>query len=767
MKNTFIILLITAFLLSSCGNTGVITPEPDNAPEPEEIIPKTDIIIGTTGMSGNFSPLHSTSAGDSDVLSVIYVPLITLDRRGEVVRNAAVGEWRSYNGTEYFYEGIADTAISITEHNTTILTFRLREDVFFSDGANMTADDVIFTLNRLLDEDYNGRYAAVNLLPVAGFNHFRANASPEIYEKYAEILEEGGLGGEQAELYRECERQAWFGHINAIVDYCVQNYAGSAHIIADGDIETERWLQVALAMMVWRIADFPLLAPAADESEAVYGSFTSVSGRTWNFTNTFPTHNDLFEEFYRLYDGDLEAYISAERIGQPWLDNVIERAELLFIREMAALDEENSGIDYITGIRRAGDYQVEITLEGHVPSAVYAFDFPVLSGSGAEVGAGAYKLRGFEGGVAALEANPYYFRGTPAVSEIYFVETNPNDLIFNVASGALDIVSAAAQRDVLGEIYAYGSAGIKAQELDCGAFGFIGFNAERVSVGGGDDDDDDGNSALSEKSINLRKGIATIMAAYRDISVMNYYEGAARIAEYPVNGVSWAAPRQWDSGFRTAFGTDVFGIDIYEFDMSEARRLEAARRTALGFFEAAGATLNAAGTAIIELPEEISGNYEIYIVGFGSGRHPSFLLLTMAADTLRTIGINIDIIDVSSQAEMYEAVFGGEADMWCAAWQPEIQPNTSRVFRSGGAENFFGLSDEMLDQRIDLAVTSINLEFYRAALEAVMDSAVCLPVYQRQRYFVFGAALEHHTIENDLTAHYGWADALWKIHIGG
>jgi hypothetical protein len=94
-------------------------------------------------------------------------------------------------------------------------------------------------------------------------------------------------------------------------------------------------------------------------------------------------------------------------------------------------------------------------------------------------------------------------------------------------------------------------------------------------------------------------------------------------------------------------------------------------------------------------------------------------------------------------------------------------PNTSRVFRSEGAENFFGLSDEMIDQRIDLAKTSINLEFYRGALEAVMESAVCVPVYQRQRYFVFGAELEHNTIESDLTAHYGWAEILWKIKVKG
>jgi peptide/nickel transport system substrate-binding protein len=743
MKKSFIALLIAVLLLSACDNA-VYIEEPDDTPEPEEILPKTALIIGTTGMTGNFSPFFSTSAGDIDVLNVINVPLVTLDRRGEVVRNAAVGERRVFDGIEYYYEGIADTAIIITEHNTTVLTFRLREDVFFSDGVNMTADDVIFTLNTLLDENYRGRHAAVGFLPVAGLKNYRANASPEIYEKYAEILESGELDSDsgQYELYRECERLAWREHIRAIVEFCVQNYADSAHVIADGDIYNNEWLQVALAMMVWRVADFAVISAPLD-SAAVFGNFTSVSGREWDFVNTFPSVNDFYNEFYALYGGDLEEYISREKIGQPWLDNVLERAELHFIRTMAALDEENSGVTDISGIRRISDYEVEVTLAGHIPAAVYAFAFPVVPAHNfnAPLGAGAYKLTGFENGVAALEANEFYFKGTPEVPQIRFVETSPNDLIYGVASGAIDIAAVSATRETLGEVFAYSAAGIKTQEADSGMFGFIGFNAERVGVYG---------EPMSEESINFRKGIATIMAAYRDISVWSFYEGAARVAEYPVSGVSWAAPRQSDFGYGIAFDTDGD-----------------AKSAALEYFAAAGCELNAAGTAIMELPEDISGNYEVYVVGFGTGRHPSFLLLTMAAETLRTVGINIDIIDVSSQGEMYEAVINGRADMWAAAWQGEVQPNTNKTFRSGGAENFFRLSDEMIDQRIDLAGSSLNLEFYRNAFDAVMDSAVCIPVYQRQMYFIFSSEIDYNTIEANLTAHYGWAEILWQIRIGG
>jgi peptide/nickel transport system substrate-binding protein len=141
----------------------------------------------------------------------------------------------------------------------------------------------------------------------------------------------------------------------------------------------------------------------------------------------------------------------------------------------------------------------------------------------------------------------------------------------------------------------------------------------------------------------------------------------------------------------------------------------------------------------------------------------------MAADMLRTMGITLEIKDVSSQGEMYSAAINGEADMWCAAWYGTAMTNmtnmTSRAFSSNGADNFFELSDELLDQRIALAETSLNLEFYRNALEAVLETAVIVPVYQRQMYFVFSGALDESTVETGLTTHYGWAEVLWKMRV--
>jgi hypothetical protein len=44
----------------------------------------------------------------------------------------------------------------------------------------------------------------------------------------------------------------------------------------------------------------------------------------------------------------------------------------------------------------------------------------------------------------------------------------------------------------------------------------------------------------SEASKNLRRGLATILAVYRDVAVDSYYGEAASVINYPISNTSWA-----------------------------------------------------------------------------------------------------------------------------------------------------------------------------------------------------------------------------------
>ena len=81
-------------------------------------------------------------------------------------------------------------------------------------------------------------------------------------------------------------------------------------------------------------------------------------------------------------------------------------------------------------------------------------------------------------------------------------------------------------------------------------YGYIAMSADNVKVG---------DDPASEESKNLRKAIATVLAAYRDESIDSYYGDTASVINYPISSTSWAAPQVTDDGYQVAYSTDVDG----------------------------------------------------------------------------------------------------------------------------------------------------------------------------------------------------------------
>ena len=71
--------------------------------------------------------------------------LYTTDRTGGIVYNAIEGETIPYNGVDYTYKGISDIKVNYDTAGITTYDIKIRDDVKFSDGHVMDADDIIFT----------------------------------------------------------------------------------------------------------------------------------------------------------------------------------------------------------------------------------------------------------------------------------------------------------------------------------------------------------------------------------------------------------------------------------------------------------------------------------------------------------------------------------------------------------------------------------------------------------------------------------------------
>lgn len=117
-------------------------------------------------------PLYADSVYERSVEKLTQLHAATFDRNGNCVMNAIEGEKIPYNGKDYTYVGASDVSVVYdAERDVTVFTLRLREDLRFSDGVALTADDVLFTYYVLCDPSYVGAYS-LHAVPIVGMEAY-------------------------------------------------------------------------------------------------------------------------------------------------------------------------------------------------------------------------------------------------------------------------------------------------------------------------------------------------------------------------------------------------------------------------------------------------------------------------------------------------------------------------------------------------------------------------------------------------------------------
>ena len=760
----------------------------------------TPLVVGYSPFSEKFSPFFADTAYDNDVVSMTAAELLTTDRTGAIVYNAIEGEKLDYNGTEYEYKGIANVKVDYNEStDKTTYTWTIRDDVMFSDGELMTADDVIFTYYVYSDPSYTGSTTLYSV-PILGMKDYRTQTTSEVYEKYDAMFDAIYEAGEdhvwaegdawtkeQQESFWAMIKQAWIDDVQAIVNYVLANYMGYAEQYTGfkpEDIDKEEGLKVMMGMVLWGFAE-------VGEDKVL----TGASGATWNLAEKqYPTIEDYYNEAYAKYEGDPEAYWGVEAADDT---SVVDVARSAFIGEWGPKDEAmgGKGVPNIAGIKKLSDTSVEVTVEGFDATAIYSlgvsvsplhyygseskydyannkfgFDFGDLSTVRAKttqpMGAGPYKFIKYENKVVYFEANENFYKGEPIITNIQFKETGDADKVSGVGTGTIDITDPSFSTAAIDEIKTYNSnketSGDKivTSTVDNLGYGYIGINAKTVNVGG---------VADSDASKNLRKGLATILSVYRDLTVDSYYGERASVINYPISNTSWAAPRPSDPDYKVAFSTGVDGKAIYTSDMNADAKYEAAKKAAIEYFKAAGYTFDEAGGKLTAAPDGASLEYEVIIPGDGQGDHPSFMLLTEAKEAFAAIGINLIINDPADSNELWNALDAESQELWCAAWGSTIDPDMYQVYHSnnivglpGSSEsNHYHIQDAELDELIMAARQSDDQAYrkqtYKACLDIIIDWAVEIPVYQRQNAIIFSAArINMDTVTPDITTFWGW-----------
>ena len=699
------------------------------------------LVLAETGFESKFSPFFASSAADQDVVDLTQLGLLGADRKGEMILNGIEGETREYNGTDYTYYGTSDCVVTENDDGTVTYDIKLRDDLKFSDGEPVTIDDVIFSMYVFLDPTYDGSVTMYST-PIVGLEEYRNSMST-----LSKLIAEAGEDNTDYTNFTEEQQKAFWDAVN------------------DGGVKFAQ-----------EIVDYMMANGATDVTSAAAG---------WGFD--LPDGADAKAFFLAIgeqYDWSFSA-MEAESAGSALSELIPED---VYAYSTTGVNVGNA-VANVAGIVKTGDYSMTLTTSELSTTMIYQLQMPIapmhyygdeslydydnnsfgfvkgdLSGvrskTSAPLGGGMFTFSKYSDGVVYLDANPDYFDGAPKVAHVNMKETQEADKITGVQAGTIDISDPSYSLEVADQIAdingAEGEDGsvITTRLKDYRGYGYVALSAKNVNIGG---------DPSSEASKDLRKAIMTVIAAYRDEGIDSYYGDTATVINYPISNTSWAAPSVTDDGYQIAYSTDVDGNEIYTSDMSTEDKYSAALQAALGYFEAAGYTVE--NGQVTAAPNGAKLEYAVNIGGGGNGDHPTFQTLTNAAAALKTIGFTLTVNDMANASDLFASYQSGAAEGWVAAWQSTNDPDMFQLYHSQGATNYYAINDADLDELIMAARQTTDQEarkaMYKEAMEIILDWGVELPVYQRSEATIFSTErINIETIAKDQTPYWTYKSEL-------
>lgn len=752
-RKNFALLLSTAMCLSMTASAyaeeAAETASETAAEATAEAGEKT-LVASDNHYEGKFSPFFVQSGEDQHIVDLTQISLVNTDRVGALVEKGIEGETRSYNGTDYTYNGPADMEVTENEDGTVYYDFTLRDDLVFSDGTPIDIDDVIFSMYVLSDPTYDGS-STLYSQPILGMEEYRSGMST-----LSVLLAAAGEDNTDYTYWTEDQQKAFWDAVNdggvkfaqEIVDYMVANGG-----VEEGDV-------------VSAAAGWGFELPEGADAKAFFLAIGDQYG--WNFSS-----------------------MEAETAGTALADLIPED---VYNYPTVGVETGDSA-DYIEGIQKTGDYSMRVVATEIAANMGYqlavsiaplhyygdesqydydnhkfGFEKGDLSGIRSKttqpLGAGPYTFKEYSNGTVYLVANPNYYNGEPKTKYLNFLETLEDDKTTGVEAGTIDIGDPSYSSEIRSQITEYngGDDSLDGKDISIRlynfrGYGYIAMSADNVKVG---------DDPASEESKNLRKAIATVLAAYRDESIDSYYGDTASVINYPISSTSWAAPQVTDDGYQVAYSTDVDGNAIYTEGMTAEDKYAAALQAALGYFEAAGYTVE--DGKLTAAPEGAKLNYQVNIGANGNGDHPSFLLLKNASEALATIGFTLNVNDIATASELYQTYQSGVAEMWVAAWQSTPDPDMYQVYSSKGTTNYYKINDPDLDELIVAARMSTDQTYrkglYKAAMDVVLDWAVEVPVYQRCECYIFSTErVNMSTVTPDMTPYWSWMSEVQTLEM--
>lgn len=780
------LLLFFGLLAALTGCSGDKIPRADNQ---GEAVSALNVGVSAREFQGKFSPFFAENVADQTAMELTQLRLLTSDRAGLPVLQGIEGETRPYNGTEYTYYGPADLTMTENADGTVFYDITLRDDLVFSDGEPVTIDDLIFSLYVLCDPAYNG-INRLREMPIQGLKDYRLNNI-----SLSALLAQLGEDNTDFSKVTQEQQTAFWAAVDKVLTPLVQNLVERYQAIYDANRDeedkTERIIYTpAIVARGCSWGELPEDATARDAALAMgeYFNWNFVRMDSW-FSNSYFPVNDLAEQLGEVYDYSSETITSGQNATE------------------------------ISGIQKTGDYSLRVVADELNVSTLYylgsvyiaplhyygdetAFDVQqnsfgfqkgdlekIRSLNEQPMGAGPYRLVSYQNGAVSYEANEHYYLGNPKTQKLNLETQNVTQ---QLEAGKLDFcylpsgTSYWVERENI--------AVIPVWMLESTNYQYIGLNPQTVNVAGETD---------SEASKYLRKGIATVLVACRETGLEELFAMAGdgdygghntEVIDYPVSSLCWLVPGRDDPAYEEAYARDVNGQTIDTEDMTEEKRLEAAGQAALGYFAAAGYSVE--NGVLTAPPEGASLTYEARV--WLHQTDSILLTLQTASEQLAKLGMDLVVINTFDDPDQTYPK-PGASDLWVDGWdgtdlgglfKEEYQweewylVTDPQVFlfpvfycdtANGGSEagsrsNVFQLDDPELDQLLLEARSTVEQtrrqELYRQCVDRIMDWACEVPCYQDHGNLAYHTQrLNADTLPSDMTGHYGWLQEIHNLEL--
>ncbi len=456
------------------------------------------LVIATATFEGKFNPFYAESAYDMQVLDQIFVnPQI-------VNENNQLQDWA---GSIKFKEITAADGHTQVEY-----TIKIKKGMKFTDGVEVTIDDLIYYYYVLADPSYTGPSSTFYTEDIVGLKEYYyddPNYSTVIaeYDKMvAQKYSPGTISKEDFLTYLiETNLEGWWnGNPAGLV---AKDYTWTDYIIDEGFEEELGKINASDPK-----AMLELLALIEYTNYAQY-----YDPSTW-------WGNKLSEDYIagNLADGIDVPTISGIKKVDNYTCTVLYNSVNIY------------GDRAVNGFLAPSHYYGEFT-KGKAEAVVSKnMDVPM--------GSGPYIWGGFADNIVTCTANENYFQGKPFISTVKWQVYNDDDIYAAFVAGNIDIANPTLNKDKLQEFI---DAGLAYDLMDNNGYGYLGINANKVDK-------------------LVRKGFMHLLN--RGPSVEGYYGTMAQLIERPMTTTLAEYPDGAEEfyGYSPAKALDYFKQAGYE-----------------------------------------------------------------------------------------------------------------------------------------------------------------------------------------------------------